>query len=179
MGNTVQFTEVYNTYFRPLCYFSQRYLGSRDQAEDAVAEVFTKLWRQRTHFHDIDHARSYLYRAAYNTCYTLRKAADGQSSRETHYIEQSPDADESYEHHIVRAELWAQIYRAIHALPTQCSKVMQLSYLEGLTNEEIAQELDLAVQTVKNHKQRGLAILRATLSRDAYLLLVLCVGLLR
>jgi len=178
MGDASQFTEVYKAYFRSLCYFSKRYLGDREQAEDAVAEVFTKLWRQRVRFHDVDHARSYLYRAAYNTCYTLRKAADGQAVRESRYMEQSPEADESYEHHIVRAELWAQVYRAIHALPAQCSKVMQLSYLEGLTNEEIARQLNLSVQTVKNHKQRGLAMLKGMLSREAYLLLLLSVGLL-
>lgn len=179
MGNASQFTEVYKAYFRPLCYFSQRYLGDRERAEDAVAEVFTKLWRQHAHFQDIDHARSYLYRAVYNTCYTLQKAAEGQSIRESHYMDQLPEADESYEHHIVRAELWAQLYRSIHALPPQCSKVMQLSYLEGLSNEEIATQLNLSIQTVKNHKQRALVMLRGTLSRDAYLLLLLCAGLLR
>lgn len=178
MGNTSEFTEVYNSYFRSLCYFSQRYLGDREQAEDAVGEVFAKLWRKRVRFHNDDHARSYLYRAVYNTCYTVRKAADGQAARESQYMEQLPEADESYEHHIVRAELWAQVYRSIRALPPQCSKVMQLSYLKGLTNDEIAQQLNLSVQTVKNHKQRGLAMLKNMLSHDVYLL-VLFMGLLR
>lgn len=179
MGNSSEFTEVYNAYFRSLCYFSQRYLVDREQAEDAVAEVFAKLWRQRARFHNDDHARSYLYRAVHNTCYTVRKAADGQAARESHYMEQLPEADESYEHNIVRAELWAQVYRSIHALPPQCGKVMRLSYLEGLTNDEIAQQLHLSIQTVKNHKQRGLAMLKNMLSGDAYLLLLLFTGLLR
>lgn len=176
MGNAAQFTEVYNSYFRPLCYFSQRYLGDRKQAEDAVAEVFTRLWRQRTRFQDTDHARSYLYRATYNTCYTLQKAAEGKLVREGRFMEQFPEADESYTHQIVRSELWARVYRSIYALPPQCSKVIQLSYLWGLSNEEIARQLKLSIQTVKNHKQRGLTLLRGRLSHDAYLLLLLSIG---
>ncbi len=177
MGNATEFTEVYNIYFRPLCYFSQRYLGDRKQAEDAVAEVFTKLWRQQTRFRDNDHVRSYLYRAAYNTCYTFQKAAKGQLAREGRFMEQFPETDESYTHQIIRSELWAQVYRSIHTLPPQCSKIIQLSYLWGLSNEEIARQLKLSIQTVKNHKQRGLALLRRALSHEAYLLL-LSIGLL-
>ena len=177
MGNTAQFTEVYNSYFRPLCYFSQRYLGDRKQAEDAVADVFTKLWVQQTRFRDNDHARSYLYRATYNTCYTFQKAAEGQMIRESHFAEQLPDTDESYKHHIIRSERWAQVYRSIYSLPPQCSRVIQLSYLWGLSNEEISRQLKLSIQTVKNHKQRGLSLLRSALSHEAYLLL-LGIGLL-
>lgn len=84
-------------------------------------------------------------------------------------------SDEDHLHFLIRAEARAEIYRAVGDLPSQCSKVVALSFFEGLSNAEIADQLGLSEQTVKNHKVRGLNILRDRLSGDAMSLLMLAI----
>ncbi|MNR35643.1 RNA polymerase sigma factor [compost metagenome] len=72
---------------------------------------------------------------------------------------------------MIRTEVWAEIYREINKLPVQCSKVISLSFVEGLKNDEIAQELDISIQTVKNQKSMGVKLLKQKLSKSGFLLL--------
>lgn len=86
--------------------------------------------------------------------------------RSSVYHQSQETIERSHLHEMIRAEVIRDLHRVMETLPGQCQKVIRLSYLEGLNNAEIAQQLSLSVQTVKNHKLRGLAILRKSLKPD-------------
>ena len=77
---------------------------------------------------------------------------------------QTDAVNHDYLHNLVHTEVIAEIHRAINQLPTQCRKVISLEFIEGLSNEEVAKELSLSIQTVKNHKVRALKILKQQFS---------------
>ncbi|MDE7024831.1 MAG: sigma-70 family RNA polymerase sigma factor [Paramuribaculum sp.] len=58
----------------------------------------------------------------------------------------------------------AKIWRAIDKLPEKCREVFLLSKRDGLSNEEIAEELGISVQTVKNQISKEFSRLRKVLS---------------
>jgi RNA polymerase sigma factor (sigma-70 family) len=65
------------------------------------------------------------------------------------------DAKDNIETDIIRAEFYAELYRAINTLPPECRKIFTMLYLEGKSARETAEELGLALSTVKTQKARG------------------------
>lgn len=170
-----QFTVVYNLYYERLCFFAQRYTADASQAEDIIGELFARLWQKPLSFHDEEHLKAYLYRSAANACYTYTRTVGNLKIRESKYASTTAPISESFLQDIIRADVWAGVYQAIENLPPQCALVIKMSYVEGLKNPEIAAQLGLSLQTVKNHKQHGLRVLRTTISKDAVYLLLLYV----
>jgi RNA polymerase sigma factor (sigma-70 family) len=63
-------------------------------------------------------------------------------------------------HHLIRSETLREILSAIHSLPTECSKVFRMMYIEGKSIKETAEALQLSPSTVKTQKKRGIDALR-------------------
>ncbi|RYE48364.1 MAG: sigma-70 family RNA polymerase sigma factor, partial [Sphingobacteriales bacterium] len=62
---------------------------------------------------------------------------------------------------IIDTEIVDILAREIESLPEKCREVFKLIYLGGKSTEQIAAELSLNVQTVRNHKTRAVELLRA------------------
>ena len=70
------FDELVRRYRRELHVHCYRMLGSFDEAEDHVQEVFLRAWRSRDRFEGRSSPRTWLYRVATNACLdTLRRDA--------------------------------------------------------------------------------------------------------
>ena len=67
--------------------------------------------------------------------------------------------NQTYEH-VFFHDLERSINSIVDTLPSQQQKVFQLSRLEGLTNKEIANKLDLSVRTVENQIFRALKFIK-------------------
>lgn len=165
------FEQVFSIYFAPLCFYAQKYIDLKD-AEDEVSSLFLRLWDKKSHFVDLDHLQAYLYTSTKNACLDAIKKQQRSSVRQLHFSKTIEEINHSFIKDIIQTESWAEIYREINSLPKQCSKTIKLSYLEGLSNQQIAEELNLSIQTVKNHKYRGMKVLRSKLSNANYLLLL-------
>ena len=61
------------------------------------------------------------------------------------------------------AELRRKIEDTINMLPEKCRQVFRMSYLNGMRNNDIAEELQLSVRTVEAHMYRALRFLRERL----------------
>lgn len=170
MGESGVFEEIYRSYFAPLCYFAQKYVDEED-AEDVINNLFLKLWRQKEIFENTGHLQASLYVATRNSCLDFLKISKRAEDR--HYLFTGGGlVDKSFIEDMIRTEVWAEIYREINKLPLQCAKVISLSFLEGLKNEEIASQLEISLQTVKNQKSMGLKVLKQKLSKQGFMLLL-------
>lgn len=167
------FSACFRQYYTALCYFAQRMLGDPLDAEDVVEELFVRLWNRQQHFTDEGHLKAFLYRSTKNACLDFIKKTERSGARNSFYASEVYENEEGYLNEIIRAEVIRELYQAIEDLPAQCNKVIKMSYVEGKSNQEIADELSLSLQTVKNHKARGLAILKSNLPTDKFRLLLL------
>lgn len=169
-GNRNDFTKVYNQFYQALVFFANRLLNDHETAQDAVVDVFVKLWENDGDFESLQNLKGWLYITTRNHCYNLQSR---QNSRDKYAksIAKEP-TEEAVEVHIANAEVLRAVMWAIDNLPPKCRNIFRLSYLEGLNNHEIAARLGLSFHTIKNQKVRGLMLLRERLRKDEFFVFV-------
>ncbi len=170
MGEEAAFDWTYRIYHQPLRFYSAKFVGPED-AQDVVENLFLRLWQKRQQIESKEHLQALLYNAARNACLNYLKTSKNAFNRGEAFEKGKPQTQDSYQEEMIRAEVLAEIYRAINNLPSQCSKVISMSYIGGLTNNEIAVQMGLPEQVVKNYKLRGIKILKDNLSGTAMLTL--------
>jgi len=173
MTDSNSFELIFRNFYRSLCFFAEHLVHDGDDAEDIVEDLFVKLWNKHLKFESEQHLKAYLYRSAKNACLDFLKVSERSGARNTLFAEERGYSEEAYLNEIIRAEIIAEIYHAIETLSPQCGKIITMSYVDGKTNQEIADELNLSIQTVKNQKGRGLALLKQRLPNDKFQLLML------
>ena len=171
MGEESVFDQVFRNYYAALCDFSQRYLHNKEDAEETVEQLFVNLWNKKQVFSDNDHIRAFLYRSVFNGSMNMLRSNQRQVKRENNYSLDINFTEESFLHNMLRSETIGMIYREIDSLPEHYAKVIRMAYIDGLKNEEIARQLDLSIQTVKNYKNKGISLLRTKLPGDLLQLL--------
>lgn len=155
------FIFIFEKFNRLLYAFAFHYLKSGDEAEDAVQFTFMKLWEQ---YHDLDsttNVKSLLFAIIKN--YILNEIRHNTIVLEKHYeIRQIEDeADDSILDRIERDDLKQHLKKAINHLPTQKRMICMLKIEKGLSNEEIAEAMNLSVATVKSHYTKAIKMIRS------------------
>ena len=174
MGEEAGFERLFLLYHAPLCFFCEKVTGNSDSGEDIVSQLFLTLWQRQTVFESANHAQAFLYRSARNACLNFIRTEQRAKSKQEAAAQVLSEEPVDYLQTFIRTETMAELYRAIASLPLQCRKVINLSYMEGLSNQEIADELDLSLQTVKNYKLRGLGLLKNKLPDSLFILVAVC-----
>jgi len=172
-SNSAAFKLLFRQYYSALCYFSDRIIANSSDAEDVVEEVFTKLWNSKQTFSDMNHLHSFLYKATRNASLDHLKKTRHAKERQMIFAEELDISETSYLNEMIRTEVLREIYCKIKGLPEQCARIVSMSYIEGKKNSEIADELGISLQTVKNQKSRGISLLKVRLSYDLFMLFIL------
>ncbi|MBQ2919508.1 MAG: RNA polymerase sigma-70 factor [Bacteroidales bacterium] len=143
--------------YRPLCLYALHYLGNADSAEDVVQESFAALWEKLQEGVAISNRRAYLYMMVRNRCLDQlrRKGIPTESLKpyDTYGIIEDDDAQE-------RSQTEARLWTAIDSLPEKCRQIFLMSKRDGLKYMEIADELGISENTVRNQISKALKILK-------------------
>ncbi|MNL47195.1 RNA polymerase sigma factor [compost metagenome] len=116
--------------------------------------------------------KAFLYISAKNACLDGIEQEQRKSKRDNNWYLQRSDFEPDVEERIIHAEVLMEISQAIDLLPEQCRKIMKMSYEQGMSGKQIAEEMRLTVSTVNNQKARGISLLRKTLSVKGFSLLL-------
>ena len=174
-GDEKAFVQIYNKYWNKIYYLALVYLKSIQLAEDAVQEVFLKLWTSRRQVADVQNLEAFIFIVGRNQVIDAfkRKATMQAFSHEA--SDWLPD-DFLLPHDQVDLKLLKKkISDAVEKLPPQQKKIFKMTREEGLSHEEIAQRLGIDKKTVKNHIVRALNTLRSVLHERDLLLALLFV----
>jgi RNA polymerase sigma-70 factor (ECF subfamily) len=152
-------------------------LGSFEQAEDAVQEVFLRAWRARASVDDGSFVRAWLYRIATNTCIDQirrsgRKVAMLQSFGEVPWLEPYPDVlldgvVDPETATIERETIELAYLAVIQLLPPSQRAVLLLRDVLGWSAAETASILETSVAGANSALQRARATLRDRLPEDS------------
>jgi len=154
--------------FRPLlCNYAKEYIPFSVEAEDLVTEVFMRFLDKSRSFNNTAALRAFLYTSVYNACvnWSIQK---GRSRRreEGLGIYLSGQSEEHALMRLIRKECARELAAAMDLISAQPRKVCEMFFYQGLTHSEIAEQMNLSKNTVKNHKVKGLKILKAWLRRE-------------
>ena len=151
--------------FGPLVWgLARRLSRTNADAEDAVQDIFTDLWRSAARF-DASHGSEKMFVAMIARRRLIDRLRRTKGEPQTVSDEalmgmaEAPGADSGE----VSAEAEAAI-RALSELRPQQRQVLELSLLQGLSQSEIASSLNLPLGTVKSFMRRGLIQVRAALN---------------
>lgn len=157
------FDDYFRRYYQILCYFAYHYLKVHDEAEDVVQDVFMRILNGEECFDSETHLKHYLYKAVRNSCLNQIKKADIHSEILGPIQKIMKEEENDFFVNVVRAEVYQEIMEAIRELPKECGRIFKLSYIDGFTNDEIAEKLSISVNTVKVQKNKAKIQLRAKL----------------
>ena len=162
-GESLGFEYFFNDLYKAVYFFAFSYVKDKPTAEDIVSISFIRLWNKRTIFENEAGIRGYLYKSVYNACIRHLQQKQNRGLHNISYANQIDTTQQSYIHTIIRAETINLLHKAISHLPAQCSIVFTKLYIEGKTVAETAQEMNIAISTVKNQKARGIKLLKPKL----------------
>lgn len=154
------FDEIYARYWRKLYLFAYSILEDREVCEDTVQDIFTYLYSRRKEL-SISELKPYLFQSIkFQVIKHLRNDKITQ-----HHVERinAISFSNHTEEMVNFRELEASLERHLNELPERCREIFKLSRQQNLTNEQIADQLGLSVQTVKNQISKALTYLRSKL----------------
>lgn len=144
-------------------------LGDRDEALDLCQDVFLRVFRTLGGFRGQSQLRTWIYRIAVNQArnrqrFWRRRRRKDHQSLDQHLMEhgeiRQPGDVVSPDRVLARKEMAARLWRALDALPFEQRTAIVLREIDGLSYEEIAFSLDVAVGTVKSRLTRARQALR-------------------
>ena len=155
--NNINFDDLFRYNYRPLCLYALHYLQDADLAEDVVQESYTALWEKLQEGVHVLNRKSYLYMMVRNRCLDhLRKKGIPTESLKPYDTYGIIDDDDAQERSQTEARMWT----AIDSLPEKCREVLIMSKRDGMKYEEIAQELGISENTVRNQISKALKVLK-------------------
>jgi RNA polymerase sigma-70 factor (family 1) len=164
-GDEASIRALYAMHYRALCYFAERLVHDKAEAEDIAVETFLKLLNKRNDFDNLRDIKSFLFTAARNACIDfLRKLKVRNKGNMEPELLSVPD-ELAGEAEMITAKILQTIYAEAENLPGQCRQVFKSFFIEGKSTAIIAAEMGLSPQTVLNQKIKALQLLRLTLFR--------------
>ncbi|UGU15905.1 RNA polymerase sigma-70 factor [Sinomicrobium kalidii] len=155
---------LFDKYFPGLCFYSQRITGSKELAEEIVADVFIRIWENRKKT-SIGNVRSYLYTGVKNRSLQIveKEKTHRSAKREQNdlYLQTT-----DHESRTISRESLEQVMAVIQKMPEQRRTVFLLNRINGLKYKEIAASLDISIHTVQNHMVNAVRFLHENLSRN-------------
>ncbi|WP_172293435.1 RNA polymerase sigma factor [Pseudoruegeria sp. HB172150] len=142
--------------------FAARMLNDRAEAEDVAQEAMLRLWRQAPEWRQGEaKVTTWLYRVVSNLCTDRLRKSRGQALDSVPEPEdESPGAEAGLQQE-ARAKALEQ---ALQELPERQRQAVILRHIEGFSNPEIAQVMDIGVEAVESLTARGKRALAANLA---------------
>jgi RNA polymerase sigma-70 factor (ECF subfamily) len=173
-GDESASAELMAEHQRTVVQLATNLLGDREEALDLSQEVFLRVFRTIHRFRGQSSLRTWIYRIAVNQArnrhrFWRRRHRDEQVSLDQHVATHGDvlrGGGPTPERVLAQKELAERLQQALERLPFEQRTAIVLREVDGLSYEEIAYSLNLAVGTVKSRLTRARQALRADL-RDA------------
>lgn len=174
-GNKSAFKALFFRFFTPMCSYAFRYLQTESEAEDVVQDIFIKFWNKKEYMSVESSLENYLFRCVKNSCLNIIK------HRKVHQKYVDKDVSEkpptyNIEKNIEKRDIYNLIEKYINKLPEKRQQILRMCIYQEMTYGEVAEELDISVNTVKTQVGLAYKSLRKNLPEKelaAYLLLMI------
>lgn len=170
-GNQLAFSIVYKTYAAQTFSLAFKYLLNKELAEDAVQNLFLKLWLKKEEIDETKPINRYLFTMLKNDLLnTLR-----DSKKNIYLLEDCLsmvlELEDNSQNENLKQEQMNIIQQALEQLSPQRRKVFEMKVSGKYSNQEIADKLNLSINTIKFQYSQSLKQIRSTMGELSLLLL--------
>lgn len=155
------FDSLFRQFYAPMVLYADSRLNNREQAEDVVQDVFSKLLESDFSIADTQKVRNYLFTVLKNKIIDIFRFNQRHQQGE---LQDSP-SDESIEESMFEIELYERLYAEVKTLPAKISEAMQLR-MQGYDDHEIAEMQSINYNTVRSRIHKGIVLLRGKFDKN-------------
>jgi RNA polymerase sigma-70 factor (ECF subfamily) len=173
-GDISAFEEIISRYESKVMNLALRFTRNQEDAEEVLQDVFTTVYRKIDGFRGQSAFSSWLYRIVVNAAFMkLRKRKQTQTvsiddlapAVKQYCMERDAVTNQHLHNVAISRELQEVLQRAIDRLPDQYRAVFVLRDVDGLSNQETGEILNLSIPAVKSRLHRSRIMLRKKLQR--------------
>ena len=176
-GNAMAFNVLFKRYYTGLKAYANKNIKDSAVAEELCMDVMLGFWKKKGAIEVQDDLKPYLYRAIKNAIYNhFRKKALQTVSLDV-VLERPQLSSQEADHDLQVKELQRIYKQQLDKLSPQRRRVYEMSRLENKSYSEIAEDLNLSVNTVENYMVASLAFFRKNLKEHADLSVILAIFL--
>lgn len=165
--NQQAFSYLYDNYADSLFGVVSRIVTSADHAEEVIQDVFVKIWKHVDLF-DADKGRLYTWmiNIARNTALDYRKSKMVQNEMKnqplSNIVDREEEQDRSQNERNAHTD-FIGFKNILDKLKPECRVLIEMAYYEGYTQQEIAQQLDIPLGTIKTRTKTAFLQLKELL----------------
>ncbi len=169
-GDTAAFEHLYKRYIKEIIYHARNLLLNPGDAEDAAQEAIIALHRNMKSLKSPYAFKSYLLRTVSSVCITRNRTVKQPNEQIEDYEEVLEDTTElGPQGSLEQMDLSQALKKVIAELPPRQREALSLRYFDDLDYEEIAQLLDITVNTVGSNILRAKKTLKHLIEKDGTL----------
>jgi RNA polymerase sigma-70 factor (ECF subfamily) len=172
-GDEDAFRQLFHSHYNKLASFVQKLTKSTSATEELVQDVFVKVWLHRSELGSIDRFDSWMYAIARNHVFNHLKKTAREFRQQQAWLEQAETDNAATAAQSDAVDMYSFIERSIEKLPPQQKKIYLLKRQSGLRNEEIAQQLNISMETVKKHFTLALRFIKDHAKHGIEILIVI------
>lgn len=159
-------TNVYSKFWKELYVVAYRRLRSEQDVEDLLQDLFISLLDGNIKLENEHFIRAFLHKRLKSRIIDFYRKALLNTTFELHETPVSEASDQYTDTQLLYLELEEVVKKEINNMPEKMKEIFLLSREELLSSEEIAQQLNLSNQTVRN--QVSAALKRIRISVESY-----------
>jgi RNA polymerase sigma-70 factor, ECF subfamily len=168
------FETLYKKFYAPLCYYSRQITRDNYLSEEIVQDIFHKIWQEREIISIQNSFKSYLFQSVRNSSIneikkrSSRKFSVNKTTTDEmwNYVMENVESNDFIIEQLISTDTSKTIEKAVNGLPPHCHHVFQLSRTENKSNEEIAMQLGISVNTVRAHIFTALSKISESLRKE-------------
>jgi RNA polymerase sigma-70 factor (ECF subfamily) len=157
-------TELVDGFYAPVYAFLRRLAGTEADAADLTQKTFARVWTSTATFDGRSSLKSWLHGVAWHVCQDWRRGNHRLELRSSAWWEECPDAGKRPDLLAAEADLATTLYAAVERLKPEAREAVYVHYYQGLTLEETAGVLGIAVSTVKYRLRAAVEELRGQIA---------------
>lgn len=172
-GNDQAFAQIYRHYVKILYRYGLKITPDRALIEDCIQDLFIEIWDSRSRLSETDSIKFYLFRVMRRKIYK-RLTQQSSTPYESLNVADTLTVD-SFESSLIHDQEAAtykdKLHQALTLLPVRQREAINLRFFHGFSYEQVADIMDINLQSVHNTIQKAMKLLRAHLA--TFLLLAL------
>lgn len=157
-GDTRALKALHDRYYYQMYLYAKKIYHLQNSLDEAVSDCFIKLWTKRSDIVIDRSVKSYLFLMLHNGLIDLIRKKSGTILLEVSSLPELPDNEM-----MTDLDHYARLYSALEKLPEQRRHILELAVFESYTYAQIAEKLQISVNTVKTQIGRAYRFLKEEL----------------